>query len=67
MDVEVVAVWCVLFALAFLEALVVACLAVFLPANALAATSESTPVRTTLPAINQRVMRLRSRSAASRV
>jgi hypothetical protein len=43
-----------------------ACLTV-LPGKALAATSVSTPVRTTLPAISQRLIVWSWRSAASRV
>jgi len=39
---------------------------IVLPGNAWAATSESTPVRVTLPAISQRLMRVSLRSAASR-
>jgi hypothetical protein len=42
-------------------------LAALEPGNALAATSESTAVSATLPAINQRLTRFSRRSAASRV
>jgi hypothetical protein len=38
-----------------------------LPGKALAATSERTPVRVTLPAISQRLMRASLRRALSRV
>jgi hypothetical protein len=38
-----------------------------LPGKALAATSESTPVSATLPAISQRLTRRSLRSAASRI
>jgi hypothetical protein len=44
-----------------------AALAFALPGKACAATSESTPVRATLPAIIQRLMRASLRRAASRV